>query len=683
MKQTLAGRALLLSVLSTLLLQTPVSGWQDNARGLRQRLNDRDHGGEVRAYRSLQTRKMKKPVNLAEDSIEEEHIAATQFDSGDNMMMQESSGDPAFVPGDAESIEDNDPLAPDTEPPEVVTPTTAPAGFVSVNVSIIYFLENSTASLESSNLFPTEDVLLATERPDVIVTKTSPGGRRGLQEELLTPTEEEIDNLINNTFDFYSQVYQEAFDETLLSIVPLSVVTQDVSPGVFFLSYLALLEFSSAPPAEEVAAVSTNIDTEEYIEFYVWPSGPYFSETEQIGVFSDAEDDLSTEEPTETATPPPTQEAIETPAQSPTTSPTDFPTSIVVETASPTLNPTEGLADTAPPTKGEVAETAEPTPVPVPETDQPTEGDEAKETSEPTAGKAVETTEPTAGVPELPTGIDIVTTVPTAGELVETAEPTEDEDGETAEPTSGEVVTAAPTADELVETAEPTNGDPQLPLEGVTAAPTIAAVVTAVPTNSEAVETAEPTVLVVETVAPTALEVPETATPTAGVTAGVPTGGDLPVVDPPPETPSPTLSGTQAPTPCPGRSIRVSGTILLELDPEEDLQEPTDDQVVEVAQHILQDFGVILRDAYGNSIRGFTATIDETDTALDGNAYPLAFDADILFSPCAPPTEEVNAIFADADYPAILANFEPAGDDNVFQHLTGEATYTGEAIIAF
>merc|ERR1712194_529768 len=136
-------------------------------------------------------------------------------------------------------------------------------------------------------------------------------------------------------------------------------------------------------------------------------------------------------------------------------------------------------------------------------------------------------------------------------------------------------------------------------------------------------------------------------------------------------------------TPCPGRSVRVIGTWVLEFDPEEDLTEPSDSQVVEVAQHILQVFGEILRTEYGNAIRGFTATIDETNTSLDGNAYPLGFDADILFSPCAPPTEEVNAIFADADYPTILEDFTPTGDDSVFQHLTGEATYTGEAVIAF
>jgi hypothetical protein len=89
----------------------------------------------------------------------------------------------------------------------------------------------------------------------------------------------------------------------------------------------------------------------------------------------------------------------------------------------------------------------------------------------------------------------------------------------------------------------------------------------------------------------------------------------------------------------------------------------------------------MLRDKYGKGIRGFSVLIDETNTALDGNAYPLGFDATILVAPCAPPPEEVNAILEDADYPSLLENFEPTGDDNVFQHLTGEATYTGTAEI--
>jgi hypothetical protein len=126
----------------------------------------------------------------------------------------------------------------------------------------------------------------------------------------------------------------------------------------------------------------------------------------------------------------------------------------------------------------------------------------------------------------------------------------------------------------------------------------------------------------------------------------------------------------------------VIGNFTYVLDPSADLTEPTSEQVIALARFTLRGIGDILRDEYGDEIQGFSATIDETDTDLVENLYTLLFDATILFRPCAPPSDEVNTIFEGADYNAILSGFEPEGADNVFQYLTGDATYQGFTILS-
>ena len=575
------GTTWVLFALCALLQNLPVLCRNGNVRGLQERLSHR-HGGAVdfvRSYRMLKKMNGEKDDDRQDMDSFEEELALIEASSEDYLDAQESSGDPLFVPGDMDSIDATDPP---NGTPEVIM----------VNVSITYFLANSTGQ--------EEEAVMAAE--SVSVLRQGPQGRRRTQEEV-TPTELEIDTLINNTINFYTEVYMNAFGDTLLSLVPTSVVTQDVSPGVFFLNYEALLVFSSAPPTEEVAAATVDIDEREYIEVYVWPSGPYFGATESIDIVPVATGAQSTQDPTQAETEAPTPGATATPTMAPT---------LEATTATPTSSPTEmPTMATAAPTVEDILTVA------------PTEGEPLVETTEPTSGDVVETAEPTVG------------------EVVETAEPT------------ANLSTEAPTEGEPIETAEPTQG-----------------VATAASTTVE--PTAGP-----ETLPPT--EAPTTAEPTEGQETSPPTAAptDAEV------TLSPVAPETIAPTPCPGRSTRVSGTILLALDPEQDLSEPIEGQIVEVAQHVLQAFGVVLRDAYDAAVRGFSATIDETSTELDGNAYPLGFEANILFSPCSPPPEDINAVFESANYTAILENFVPTGEDNVFQYLTGEATYNGEAEIEF
>lgn len=307
-------------------------------------------------------------------------------------------------------------------------------------------------------------------------------------------------------------------------------------------------------------------------------------------------------------------------------------------------------------------ETASPTMAPtaaaVVATEMPTMGEAAAETASPTP---MATAEVTVAVTE---------------EVVATAAPTAPATEATTVAATAAETTMAPVEATVAPTPEATAAVTPAATDAVTEAATVTAT-TAAPEDAPVEETEAPTAMetaaattgsptmMAETEAPAPVE--ETAAPTEGE------GGDAS-----PATPSPTVAATDE---CAGRTARVLGTIMFALDESQTLTNPTEQQVVELAQHVLQDFGVILRDTYGAGIRGFSATIDETDTDLDGSAYPLNFDATILFSPCAPSPDEVSGVFADADYTAILETFEPTGEDNVFQFLTGDATYTGTAEI--
>lgn len=197
----------------------------------------------------------------------------------------------------------------------------------------------------------------------------------------------------------------------------------------------------------------------------------------------------------------------------------------------------------------------------------------------------------------------------------------------------------------------------------------------------------------------------ETTTPTApGRTTGpettTPTG---PGTIPGSETASPTLvmtaahtispmtaepvAQTESPTTaqCVRSEAQVSGTFVYELDPTVDYtgMEPTSAQIIGLAKYTLQHFGVLLRNTYGKAVRLFTATIDETKTALDGKTFPLDFTANILFSPCAPPAASITALFANANYTSILDGFQPTVNpqNNIFENLTGAASFHGKTVI--
>lgn len=518
------------------------------------------------------------PRVLQGDSYEDE--LASVMGAGDS-----SSGD---TPGDAGipssySHDEGGNVGDSTSGDEVMLPPsggggTAPSptpptgggtpGLISVNVEIDYF-----AAMEAVMTDAPEAVQQAAEAGTFMPTEVAFSGatmttaptqlRRKLQEtDEVTPTEEEIDTLIANTLNFYSQVYMDAFGNSLAEIDSTGVTTGNPDEDSIFRMELQFdLIFDDVATADEVDTVTEGVNQDEYVTDFVQPSGPYFEQTETVGIGSEANEGvLPTAAPTDAPTPSPT-------TMEPTVAATMEPTMEPTETAAtpePTMNPTETVVTDAPE-----------------ETDPP----------------LVTTGAPTAAeVPEVP-------------EVPETEAP---------------VVTDAPTAAEVP-------------------------VVTDAPTEAEVLE--------VVTDAPTEAAVEETGAPTTAPVEGE----------------------------CQGTTARVVGIILMELDNDADLMEPTEDQIVELAQHVLQAFGLILRDSYGEAIRGFSATIDETNTSLDGNAYPLSFDATILFAPCAPPAGDVNDLFLNADYTVILSSFEPTGgsDENVFNELTGEAEYTGETTIYF
>ena len=104
---------------------------------------------------------------------------------------------------------------------------------------------------------------------------------------------------------------------------------------------------------------------------------------------------------------------------------------------------------------------------------------------------------------------------------------------------------------------------------------------------------------------------------------------------------------------------------------------------MEIATHLIEAAAEILGKAFVGSLHDFTASIVDASTGLREDAFSLGMEGDILFSSCAPPPSEINALFANANYPGILGVFQASGNEmNPFQHLTGEATYNGNAVFA-
>ena len=489
------------------------------------------------------------PRLLQGDSYEDELMSTM---GGGDSSSGDTPGDAGMTPPTSFSHDEGGNVGDSTSGDEVLPPTGGGTpGLISVSVEIEYFAAMEEVMTD-----------MMTGAPEDVQTSAPSQLRRKLQEtDEATPTEEEIDTLIANTLNFYSQVYMDAFGNSLIEIESTGVTTGNPDEDSIFKMELQFdLIFANVATSDQVDAVTEGVNQDEYVTDFVKPSGPYFEQTESVGIGSEATVGVL---------------STATPTAAPTLSPTTMEPTETMATLEPTMNPTEIAVTDAPE-----------------ETDPPL----------------------------------VVTGAPTAAEVPEVPE------------TEAPEVTDAPTAAEVPE------------------------VVTDAPTMAEVPEVA--------TDAPTMIEVPEAAT-------DAPTEAEVEVE----ETGTPTAAPVEGE--CQGTAANVVGNILVELDNDADLMEPTEDQIVELAQQVLQAFGLILRDSYGEGIRGFSATIDETNTSLDGNAYPLSFDATILFQPCAPPANDVNNLFLNANYTAILSTFEPTGDENVFNELTGEAEYTGETTVSF
>ena len=96
--------------------------------------------------------------------------------------------------------------------------------------------------------------------------------RQGSVGTLRKPDEEQVNSMANNTFDFFLDVFVEAFDDTL----------EDVRPEVwlnttsYWYGYEADLFFTVAPEEDEVVEAIELANYTTYIFDHVIPSGPYF-----------------------------------------------------------------------------------------------------------------------------------------------------------------------------------------------------------------------------------------------------------------------------------------------------------------------------------------------------------------------------------------------------------------------
>lgn len=137
-----------------------------------------------------------------------------------------------------------------------------------------------------------------------------------------------------------------------------------------------------------------------------------------------------------------------------------------------------------------------------------------------------------------------------------------------------------------------------------------------------------------------------------------------------------TEAPSAAPASCPGRNALVTGTLVLELGATQTNSSAPDEEEAELLLHIVDEYTAILRESYpafvGMSLPEFG------DTFWMSHSYSLGFSVLAKFAPCAPPPEELNSVFVDADYPTILNLFVVSNStDSIFHHLTGDATYEG------
>jgi len=696
-----------------------------------------------------------------------------QQNSGDEVMPPLVSASEDMLGMPHESSPDDSTTSPDE--PGIPGGDGTP-GSIKISVTIDYFAAPTSKSdlkvIESDE----KDVMIleGTEAPSngttvspsdegtMFVTSAPSEMRRRLQEE------EEVDQLISNTINFYSGFYTDAFGSDFEELIVGSVVTTGepvTEDSIFQLTFEAELKFSDVPSQFRVDEVTEAAPTDEYIKDFVQPSGEFFEQVQSVAIKSRSE--MLTAAPTMSPTVAPTAEELGTivdivagnpdlsilvelltqaglveilSGEGPFTvfAPTNdafdaldpetleavasdpdllesvllyhvvegtvLSTDLEDEATVATVNGADVTTFTDPP-KANDANIVEADILasngvihvidkvlipPAEETDAPTE-----ETDPP----VVETDAPTEE--ELGTIVDIAVGNPDFSILVELLT-----QAGLVEVLSGEgpFTVFAPTNDAFdaldPETLEAVASDPDL-LESVLFYHVVEGTVLSTDLEDEA------TVTTINGADVTTFTDPPRVNDANIVEADIlASNGVIHVVDkvlippaeetdapseetdPPLEIAEPTPAPTEAPegesfapTTCPGTTANVTGTLELELDEDQDLTEPTADKIVEVAQFILQGLGAVLRDAYGDAIRAFSATVNDSQTALDGNSYPLEIEATIVFTPCAPPADELNEIFVNADYEEILSSFEPSGEDNVFQFLTGDVAYTGETTI--
>ena len=120
-------------------------------------------------------------------------------------------------------------------------------------------------------------LLTAEKKKDLIKGKSF----RKLQQ-TLEPTEEELDTVIENTFDFYVDAFESAFPETFEDLVG-GDVTDEILPEGLKVTYNAVLVFSDpAPTDEEIGAVIASADYQAYLRDLVRPAGDYFAQVIEI-----------------------------------------------------------------------------------------------------------------------------------------------------------------------------------------------------------------------------------------------------------------------------------------------------------------------------------------------------------------------------------------------------------------
>ena len=175
--------------------------------------------------------------------------------------------------------------------------------------------------------------------------------------QVLEPTAEELDNLIESTYNFYIDVFTASFSN-FDDLIGGAVTSMPVDVG-YEITYTADATFASpAPTVDDVNAAITGIDFELYLNDFVQPSGDYFAQTFRVEVNGvgpgDTDPPLMTEAPTAATTEAPVETgaptAAATEAEVVTTAPTGAATEGGVITTAPTASATEAPIVTGSPT---------------------------------------------------------------------------------------------------------------------------------------------------------------------------------------------------------------------------------------------------------------------------------------------------------------------------------------------